>query len=207
MKRLMMIGAVLMVTFVAGARLPDVLEAQGTPAPRAGGANPNAGRGQAPNGRFTDEPRAARNMFLLTAGPETRAQPGKARLYTNEFQNAQKTHYEWAPEYRLTATTRPAAAVGQEPTTGELHTDNTQIYLVTGGSGTVVVEGTVAPENTWLVAPGEQRGGPITGGRKVKVKPGDMLSIPPLTWHVGYGDPGVALTYTIIHIHTRQTIP
>jgi mannose-6-phosphate isomerase-like protein (cupin superfamily) len=206
MKRLMMLLAVLSIGYVAGAGLPGVMQAQGGQG-REGGVNPNAGRGQAPGGRFTDNPRAARNMFLVTAGPELRAQPGKARLYTTEFQNSQKSHFEWAPEYRLTATTRPGAAVGQEPTTGELHTDNTQIYLVTGGSGTVIVEAEVAPENVYLVAPGEHRGGPFAGGRKVKVKVGDLLSIPPNTWHIGYGDPGVPLQYTIIHIHTRQTIP
>ena len=124
MKRLLMFLAVLSIGYVAGAGLPNVMQAQGGQA-REGAPNPNAGRGQAPGGRFTDNPRAARNMFLVTAGPETRAQPGKARLYTTEFQNTQKTHFEWAPEYRLTATTRPGATVGQEPTTGELHTDNT----------------------------------------------------------------------------------
>jgi hypothetical protein len=41
----------------------------------------------------------------------------------------------------------------------------------------------------------------------VKVKAGDLLSIPPYTWHVAYGDTGVPLQYTIIHIYTRQTIP
>ena len=80
MKRLLMLLAVLSIGYVAGAALPGVILAQGGQA-REGGANPNAGRGQAPGGRFTDNPRAARNMFLVTAGPETRAQPGKAKLY------------------------------------------------------------------------------------------------------------------------------
>jgi mannose-6-phosphate isomerase-like protein (cupin superfamily) len=206
MKRLMMLLAVLSLGCLAGAVLPGAMHAQGGQG-REGGANPNAGRGNAPGGRFTDNPRAARNMFLLTAGPETRAQIGKAKLYTTEYQNTQKTHFEWTPEYRLTGTTRQGAAVGQEPTTGELHTDNTQIYLITAGSGTVLVESEVAPENVYLVAPGEHRGGPFIGGRRVKVKVGDLLSIPPYTWHMAYGDPGVPLQYTIIHIHTRQTIP
>jgi hypothetical protein len=65
----------------------------------------------------------------------------------------------------------------------------------------------VAPENVYLVAPGEQRGGPFIGGRKVKVKAGDLLSIPPNTWHLAYGDPGVSLQYTIIHILTLTTLP
>ena len=150
-------------------------------------------------------PRAATNLFLVTAGPELRAENGKAVLWTREQQNAAKSHIQWAPEYRLTATIRPAA--GQPPASGEMHEDNTQIYLVTGGSGSVLVEGKVDPKNDYLVAPGEHRGGPIVGGRVVKVKVGDLLSIPPYTWHVGYGDPGTPLQYVIIHVHTPQTIP
>ena len=73
--------------------------------------------------------------------------------------------------------------------------------------GTILVEGNVAKEEDYLVAPGEHRGGPITGGRKIKVKEGDVVSIPPYAWHIGYGDPGVPLTYLMFHIHTRQTIP
>jgi mannose-6-phosphate isomerase-like protein (cupin superfamily) len=167
------------------------------------------GRGNAPEGRCTDEARAASNMFLLRAPADARAQPGKARLFTREDQNAlgSFTHFDWAPEYRLTATTRPAAVAGKEPTDGELHTDNTQVYLITNGTGTVLVEGAVAPDKEYLVAPGEYRGGPMTGGRQLKVKAGDLVSIPPLTWHTAYGDPGTPLKYVIIHIHTRTTIP
>lgn len=182
---------------------------QGQPPGAAPAQTCGRGRGNAPDGRCTDEPRAASNMFLLRPTAESRAQPGKARLFTREEQNAQKsfTHFDWAPEYRLTATTRPAAVAGKEPTEGELHTDNTQVYLITNGTGTVLVEGTVAPDKEYLVAPGEYRGGPMTGGRQLKVKPGDLVSIPPLTWHTAYGDPGTPLQYVIIHIHTRTTIP
>jgi mannose-6-phosphate isomerase-like protein (cupin superfamily) len=202
MKRLMMVVALVSIVYAGGMSLRDVAQAQGAP-----GANPNAGRGQAPGGRFTDNPRAARNMFLVTAGPETRAQNGKAKHYTTEYQASQKTHFEWAPEYRLTATTRAGLPAGQEPTTSELHVNDTQIYLVTSGTGTVIVEGAPAEESMYLAAPSEQRGGAIIGGRKVKVKVGDLVSIPPFTWHAAYGDPGVSLVYTIIHIHTPQTLP
>ena len=203
MKRLTMVVAAFSIVAVAGAGLREVVRAQGG---REGG-NPNAGRGQAPGGRFTDNPRAARNMFLVTAGAETRAQNGKAKHYTTEFQASQKTHFEWAPEYRLTATTRPGLPAGQEPTTSELHVNDTQIYLVTAGTGTVIVEGAPSEDSMYLAAPSEQRGGAIVGGRKVKVKVGDLVSIPPYTWHAAYGDPGVSLVYTIIHIHTPQTLP
>ena len=55
MKRLMMLLAVLSIGYVAGASLPKVMQAQGGQG-REGGANPNAGRGQAPGGRFTGGP-------------------------------------------------------------------------------------------------------------------------------------------------------
>jgi mannose-6-phosphate isomerase-like protein (cupin superfamily) len=134
-------------------------------------------------------------------------QLGKAVLWTRDQQNAAKSHIQWAPEYRLTASVRGPAEPGKEPTSGENHSDNTQIYLITGGSGTVLVEGKVDPANDYLVAPGEHRGGPIVGGRQVKVKVGDLLSLPPDTWHIAWGDPGVPLQYLIIQVHTRQTAP
>lgn len=234
MKRVTLLVTLLAAGYAAGMGLPvpAVTHAQGAAqaaapagqAPgRAGASAPAAdaaraagpfiascgrGRGNAPDGRCTDEPRAASNMFLLRGLPEARAELGKVRLFTREQQNASRTHLEWAPEYRLTASLRRGLKPGEKPPDqGELHTDNTQIYLVTGGSGSVLVEGKVAPEGEYLVAPGELRGGPITGGRVVKVSVGDLLSIPPYTWHIAYGDPGVDLQYVIIHIHTRQTIP
>ncbi len=155
----------------------------------------------------SSNPRAATNLFLVTTTPETRMEPGKAVAWTREQQAAARSHLQWSPQYRLTGTTRPAAQAGQEPTTGEMHADNTQIYLVTGGSGSVVVEGKVDAANDYLVAPGEHRGGPIVGGRTIKVKVGDMVSIPPNTWHLAYGDPGTPLQYVIIHIHTPLSAP
>jgi mannose-6-phosphate isomerase-like protein (cupin superfamily) len=171
-----------------------------------------AGRGRSgrPNPAGSD-PRAAQGLFLVTAGPETKAVHGKAVLWTAE-QLAKPTgsglgHIQWTPEYRMTMTTRQPAEPGKEPTSGELHDNNTQIYIITGGSGSVLVEGTVDKEKEYLVAPGEHRGGPITNGRIVKVKAGDVLSIPPYTWHIGWGDPGTPLTYMMVHVHTPTTIP
>jgi len=160
-----------------------------------------------PAGQPAGRPPAATNLFLLNGAPELKMQPGKVVFWPKETLNTLKSHIQWAPEYRLTMTTRPGAKAGEEPVHGELHTDNTQIYVITGGTGTILVEGTVATANDYLVAPGEHRGGPITGGRKIKVKEGDIVSIPPYAWHIGYGDPGVPLSYLMFHIHTRQTIP
>jgi mannose-6-phosphate isomerase-like protein (cupin superfamily) len=196
MKRVLFVLSVLSVGYVAGHVTPggDVF-AQAPSAATGGGQAAGTG------------PRAATNLFLLTTTPETRMVPGKAVMWTREQQASARSHIQWAPEYRLTATTRQPGVAGQEPTTGELHSDNTQIYLVTGGSGTVVVESTVDAKNDYLVAPGEHRGGPLVGGRKLKVTVGDMVSISPNTWHTAYGDAGVALQYLIIQVHTRTTAP
>ena len=171
------------------------VQAQG---PAARGAGPGV-----PVGR----PAPATNLFLVNGTPETKMQPGKVVSWTREQLTTLKSHIQWAPEYRLTMTTRPGAKPGEEPVHGELHTDNTQIYLITSGTGTILVEGTVAKEEDYLVAQGEHRGGPITGGRKIKVKEGDIISIPPYAWHIAYGDPNTPLSYLMFHIHTRQTIP
>jgi len=195
MKRVMLITATVIAAAAGWVTLAPGALAQGPTAP-GGGQAPTPGRGGPP---------AATNLFLVTGTPETKMTPGKAVMWTREQQNAAKSHIEWSPQYRLTATTR--AGADKPPVAGEMHTENTQIYLVTGGSGTVVVEGKVDPKNDYLVAAGEHRGGPIVGGRELKVKVGDLISISPYTWHTAYGDPGVNLQYVIIHVHTPQGAP
>lgn len=218
MKRLTIMVALLTLGYAAGASFPVSTRAQAPAAPppaqgagRAAGGAPGVpcgrSRGNAPDGKCTDEPRAASNMFISRAGEELRAKPGKATLYTRDQQNAFRSHFEWTPQYRLTTTVRQGVEPGKEPVDGELHTDNTQLYFVTAGSGTVIVEGTVAEDKQYLVAPGEYRGGPITGGRVLKIKAGDLVSIPPMTWHNAWGDPGAGMTYVMVHINTRTTIP
>jgi mannose-6-phosphate isomerase-like protein (cupin superfamily) len=192
MKRLLLASAVLTAVGAGLMLAPGYVLAQAPAQPA-----PTPGRGIGPP--------AATNLFTVTGTPETKMTPGKAMMWTREQQANAKSHIEWSPEYRLTATTRQPATA--PPALGELHTENTQIYLVTGGSGTVLVEGKVDPKNDYLVAQGEHRGGPIVGGRELKVKVGDMVSISPYTWHSAWGDPGTPLQYLIIHIHTPQGAP
>lgn len=196
MKRLILVSAAVIVAASGWATLAPGAHAQ-APTSQSSGQAPAPARGAGPA--------AATNLFLVTGTPDTKMTPGKAVLWTRDQQNAAKSHIQWSPEYRLTATTR--AATDKPPIAGEMHTENTQIYLVTGGSGTVVVEGKVDPKNDYLVAQGEHRGGPIVGGRELKVKVGDLVSISPYTWHTAYGDPGVPLQYVIIHVHTPQNAP
>ena len=191
MKRVLLASALLAGAAAGGMLLTPghvLAQAQPTPAP---------GRGIGPP--------AATNLFTVTGSPETKMTPGKAVMWTREQQANAKSHIEWSPQYRLTATTRQPSTA--PPAIGELHTENTQIYLITGGSGTVLVESKVDPKNDYLVAAGEHRGGPLVGGRELKVKVGDMVSISPYTWHSAWGDPGTPLQYLIIHIHTPQGAP
>jgi len=192
MKRLLIASAVLAAVGAAWMLAPGYVLAQAPAQPA-----PAPGRGIGPP--------AATNLFTVTGTPETKMTPGKAVMWTREQQANAKSHIEWSPQYRLTATTRQPATA--PPALGELHTENTQIYLITGGSGTVLVESKVDPKNDYLVAAGEHRGGPLVGGRELKVKVGDMVSISPYTWHSAWGDPGTPLQYLIIHIHTPQGAP
>ena len=68
-----------------------------------------------------------------------------------------------------------------------------------GGSGTVVVGGEAKSRTE--ISRGEPRGRPgepITGGTAHKVKVGDMILVPPKTWHMTLPDPG-GLTYFLVN--------
>ena len=88
----------------------------------------------------------------------------------------------------------------------EFHTDLTQLYVLVGGSGTIVLGGEVAAANSKETSRGERRGQPVTGGTAYKVKTGDLLLIPPTTWHWSQPDPG-GMTYVNVTIGTRTTPP
>lgn len=74
----------------------------------------------------------------------------------------------------------------------ETHEGNYDFYVVVGGTGSVVVGGTL--ENVVRVnaanLPGEFRGQPISNGTEYKVKAGDWLLIPPDVPHWPKPDPG-----------------
>ena len=86
----------------------------------------------------------------------------------------------------------------------EWHANLTQAYFLIGGSGTIVLGGEV--EKNVPLSPDEQRGQPVRGGTPYKVKTGDLLLIPPRTWHWSQPDPG-GMTYINLTIGTRTTPP
>ena len=76
-----------------------------------------------------------------------------------------------------------------EPAVAKQHEGVTDIYFVTTGTGTIVVGGEIANKTT-VSAYGEYRGGPLRGGESFRVKPGDIVTIPPNQPHTVTADVG-----------------
>ena len=115
-----------------------------------------------------------------------------------------QVHLAWTPEYRLSIVKRPYAEPATAPS--EMHEDKTQIYTIIGGTGTQVLGGKPAKDNA--SAEGQHSStGPLEGGVSYRVKPGDVILIPPMTWHQTLPDAGQTIVYTMVHIETRTRLP
>lgn len=86
----------------------------------------------------------------------------------------------------------------------EQHAGAYDFYVVTGGTGEMIVGGKIANRQNLVdkdgVIPGEYRGQPIVGGQTFKVKAGDCLLIPPDTPHQPKPDAG-GFSYVIMKIN------
>jgi mannose-6-phosphate isomerase-like protein (cupin superfamily) len=86
----------------------------------------------------------------------------------------------------------------------EMHAGAYDFYVITGGTGEMIVGGKIANRQNLRdkdgIIPGEYRGQPIEGGQTYKVKPGDWLLIPPDTPHQPKPDPG-GFSYMIMKIN------
>ena len=87
----------------------------------------------------------------------------------------------------------------------EQHAGVYDFYIITGGSGEMVVGGKIANRQNLQdrdgPVPGEYRGQPIIGGQTFKVKEGDWLVIPPDAPHQPKPDAG-GFSYMIMKINT-----
>lgn len=117
------------------------------------------------------------------------------------------------PAYRVTVVGRAYYDPPRETTVskelshyddGEMHAEDTQIYVILEGAGEVIVGG--EPRVSQQSQGTNYAGGPVEGGEAFRVSPGDMVVIPPLTWHQAIPDEG-GLSYTLIHIRTPTSIP
>lgn len=150
-----------------------------------------------------------------------RAVPGKAMYFSSEEikkrfvdaapQNA--THLAWDPAYRFTVMRRPYYETAKKMNSGqvshwddaEMHEDKTQIYIIVSGTGSIALGGTAM--NIRDTPEGQHSGQPIVGAKIQKIKPGDWIVIPPMTWHQTQPDPGQTFVYGMAHIETRNTRP
>ena len=86
----------------------------------------------------------------------------------------------------------------------EQHAGAYDFYVITGGTGEMIVGGKIANRQNLVdkdgVIPGEYRGQPIVGGQTFKVKAGDCLLIPPDTPHQPKPDAG-GFSYVIMKIN------
>ncbi len=80
----------------------------------------------------------------------------------------------------------------------ETHAEWTDFYVVQSGTATLLVGGTVT--NPRDDAPGEVRGTGVDGARKVELKAGDVVNIPPGTAHQVVVAAGKPITYLIVKV-------
>ncbi len=83
--------------------------------------------------------------------------------------------------------------------TSESHAADTDFYVVQAGEATLQVGGEIMDAKT--ISPGEVRGSTIKGGKKILLKAGDTVNIPPTTPHHVIIAPGKSITYLIVKIH------
>jgi mannose-6-phosphate isomerase-like protein (cupin superfamily) len=150
-------------------------------------------------------------IFTIDGSKYPRAENGKATFWTaEELKKKYVTdpkapvmdHLEWTPAYRISMLRRNPA----DPATvgGEMHEDKTQVYIIMSGSGTILIGG--KPRLDASAGPGEHRS-QLIDATPHHVKEGDVISIPPMTWHASYADQGQVMTYMMFHIENKQTIP
>ena len=86
----------------------------------------------------------------------------------------------------------------------EMHAGAYDFYVITGGTGEMIVGGKIANRQNLAdkdgPVPGEYRGQPIIGGQTFRVKAGDWLLIPPDTPHQPKPDAG-GFSYFIMKIY------
>ncbi len=90
---------------------------------------------------------------------------------------------------------------------GEIHDGVTDIYFIVAGSGRVSVGGELqnkvnrpTAEGSLLRHPGEFIGQPVVGGKEFRVKPGDVINIPPGLAHWARPDRN-GLTYMLLKVN------
>ena len=80
----------------------------------------------------------------------------------------------------------------------EYHESESDLFVVSSGTATLLVGGTLANGKT--TAPGEIRGPSIEGGTRQKISTGDVVHIPPKTPHQVLLEPGTQFTSFVLKV-------
>lgn len=111
----------------------------------------------------------------------------------------------WTPDYRI-AVLRRMRSGDQARIASEMHEDKTQIYFILSGSGTQTLGG--EPSTLIGESDGNHSGeGPLIGGESHRIKAGDVVVIPPLTWHQTIPDEGQAIHYQMVDVRSPTRMP
>jgi mannose-6-phosphate isomerase-like protein (cupin superfamily) len=82
----------------------------------------------------------------------------------------------------------------------DMHETYTQFLFVVSGTGTAYVGG--KPEKMGEARNSTRLGGPtLVGAAAHKVKPGDWIVAPPMTWHMINADPGQTVIYGLLNVN------
>src|SRR5215471_11469452 len=143
--------------------------------------------------------RAAKAQAQSGSGSTQAIGGGPVRLRTRNF--SMSMLYRMHRDQPVTSLTK----VNSVWDDAEQHAGVYDFYIITGGSGEMIVGGKIANRQNLVdkdygVVPGEYRGQPIVGGQTFKVKAGDWLVIPPDAPHQPKPDPG-GFSYMIMKIN------
>ncbi len=111
----------------------------------------------------------------------------------------------WTPDYRI-AVLRRVRFGDEMRVASEMHEDKTQIYFILSGSGTQMLGG--KPSTVIGESDGNHSGeGPLVGGTAHRIKAGDVVVIPPLTWHQTIPDEGQPIHYQMVDVRSPTRMP
>jgi mannose-6-phosphate isomerase-like protein (cupin superfamily) len=109
--------------------------------------------------------------------------------------------YAGTKDYRIYVNQRPPKSDGDAD--AEMHQNMAQIYIVLSGTATQYLGGT--PDKSIPFPNGNFAAkGILKGGKKYRVGPGDMLLIPPGTWHATVPDSGQTFNYNMVNVWTTR---
>ena len=84
----------------------------------------------------------------------------------------------------------------------EFHEGNTDIYFVTGGTGTLMTGGEIVGREPIPNRPGEERGPSIKNGKGYALQTGDVVNMPPSTPHQSIPD-AAGFSYLLVKVNVN----